>query len=208
MPLIQRSRFSTWLKHITGFRGPFSVSLDGGLVPTYDTSLSDPLFDDEVAHWVAGASSSTLAGSFGSVGVQLNTNAQAGTRAIVDGFFITPDGAAARSYLVGLANAPNAGIGQTGVRNNFLGARTDNSFGPANTFNPVVNFSRLNAVSIFTANSTPFAVNGPANTQPFFDPFGKIPFVISPGYAFAIECTTVNINVAMVAWGRWVADQQ
>jgi hypothetical protein len=200
MTLVQRSRFSVFLKNLTGFRGPFGMSLDQGVTPSYDFSRPEALYDDEVAFWWARLSVAQVAAqfSFGQIKVP-----NAGTRAVVDHFYFRAIATGTVHY--GIAPDIVGATVATTQRNPFLSPRPP-SFTLAN--------ASLGAVVQLTGTS----VADPLNITP--SAFGEVDitagaaaqqfdeqFVITPGWPFVVAMSAVNVPLEAIVFGRYLGDQ-
>jgi len=205
MTLLQRSRFNTWLKNVTGFRGPAGLDVGEVLSPVYDLGAYDELQDDETAYWISSSvTAGPVAAQLSSVTIQFPTGAKVGTRASVDGIYIR-SAVAAAVYQFGLCPAVAGGANPCNIRNNFLGQR-----GPAidasTGFNALNVVTRSGAASIFTGFSTTHQVDSAAGLHCDL-PIPFPVFVITPGFSFAVECQTVNVAISAFMWGRYLGDQ-
>lgn len=209
MALVQRTRFTTLLKNITGFRGPSDISLGESISPTWDISNSDGLFDDEVAYWVSATMSTpALAANFSGVQVVFPANAPI-RRATVDGLIIRPVGAAATAYSIGLTAAAAAPTAQIGcfLRNPFLNQR-GSAFGSTNQFFALNTATYQQAATLFGLPAGPITMDLPAGNTDLVLTGNLFPYVIQPNWCLTVESGPVNQQVAAAFWGRYVADQQ
>lgn len=212
MALVQRARFATFLKNLTGFRGPLDLPLQGELRPVFDISSDLPELDDEVARWYTSGTQAALAGNFSAVGLQLGSGVPAGTRAVVDGLILTAQ-AALINYNIGItAPATTPALQAAQLSNNFLGSRGSVYTLPQASLGAVQQWGKQAAASIFSG-TIGFSIqvtvppNTVASTLVFAAPnFPR--FVIQPGWVFSVEPTGNNTAVFFSAFGRYYGDQQ
>lgn len=202
MPLIQRSRFATLLKNLTGYRGAFSPDLGASVVPVFDIASAPPDLDEEKAWWFGvPLAFNAVAAQFSSATVKCLS----GT-AIVTGIQLGGQ-AGAQSYNIGIC-ADLAGGVATSVVNNFL-----NNRGPAYAFaasqlGVVQQVNRQNAASIFaSASAVSLQIALLAGSADFFFQF-PLPFCIQPGWSFGIETSAVNLPLRANVFGTYLGDQQ
>lgn len=206
MALVQRSRFGTWLKNLTGFRGPFGMNLDSGVTPVYDLGQIAAELDDEQAYWLMGFSSAAVAAQFSFAQISVGAG-----RAIVDGFALQHRTQA--GVRAGLTQSIAGAGSPVLVRNNFLGLRTPAFSLPA---------MQLGAVTILTGSQaadpfTPVGVNSALNVdqlgnvapgqQTFLEVSTDLAWVLTPGFSWVISPAIVNCIVQGSVWGRFLADQ-
>lgn len=205
MTLLQRSRFGTWLKNVTGFRGPAGLDVGEVLSPVYDLASYDELLDDETAYWISSSATvGPVAGQVSSITVQFPAAAKVGTRASVDGLYIR-SAVAAVVYQFGLCAAVAGGANPCNVRNNFLGQR-GSAIDASTAFSALNLVTRSGAASIFTGFSTNHSIDAAAGLHcDLPTPFPV--FVITPGFSFAVECQTLNTAISAFLWGRYLGDQ-
>jgi hypothetical protein len=200
MVVVQRGRFTEWLKNLTGLRGPYSVDLDKGIAPVYDLANSDtPELDQDKAWWFTSQQFLVASpGNFTSFAVRTASLKCRVTNVIIGAT------AAQQTYLLGLIADPGVGAVPCTVANDFLGSRGAVYTLAQNNFGPVTMFSRQTAASILV-NTNQFAIAPPAG-QDFIFPF-RLPFIIQPGWAFAVETSVVNQAARVSFIGEALADQ-
>lgn len=202
MTIVQRSRFTELLKNLTGLRGPFTLSLDGGVAPVWDLSSRYPELDTEQAYWYATpASAGPVAAQWSFLQMKVNTG---GGAAVIDSVYIR---AAAATGVVRFGITPEiAGATSSSLLgNNFLGSR-----GAAYALAG----QQLGSVGWIsgTQAADPFAAAGQAFNYDVFTNTGQLIqlpqlFVIQPGWAFTLSPGAVNIGLGGSLTGRWLADQ-
>lgn len=201
--LVQRSRFTTWLGNLTGFRGPFSSALLPDVQTVYDLGNRDPGLDTEQAYWYATpASAGPVAAQFSFLQLKVNPG---GGLAVIDSIYIRAASAAGIvrfGITPEIAGATSASL----LANNFLGNRGA-AYALAN--------QQLGSVGWISGSQAadPFAAAGQAfNLDVTTTPSGVVLlpplFVIQPGWAFTITPGAVNISIGGSVTGRWLADQQ
>jgi len=198
MPLIQRSRFSTFFKQLTGFKGPLSSDLDTAVQPTVDVNQRAPELDEEQAYWYAQPGSvAGVAGQLQAIGVKISAG-----QAVIDGFMIRST-AAASVVIAGITAEFSGSPTNGGLCNNFLFGRGSSFNSSQQLFTPIQTMS-LSQVSSFILGigmnfelqaGVPLIVNLPPM------------FVIQPAWAFVLQGGVVNQGIGGAVWGRWLADQ-
>jgi hypothetical protein len=199
MPLIQRSRFTTFFKQLTGFKGPLSSDLDTAVQPTVDVNQRAPELDEEQAYWYAQPNSvAAVAAQLQAIGVKIS-----GGQAVIDGFMIRSL-AAGGIVIAGISaefTADSATNG--GLANNFLFGRGSLFNASQQTFIPIqtMNHSQVSSFILGVPLNFELQANVPliVNLPPMF--------VIQPGWAFVLQGGAVNQGIGGAIWGRWLADQ-
>lgn len=207
MPTVQRSRFTSWLKNLAGFKGPFSLNLDGGISPVYDFSAQEPGLDDEQATWALGFNIAAVAAKFSLAQVRVAVQTpQPFVRAVVDGLFLLPVGAAAYGANIGISAYSADVAAALAITNNFLSVRSlAFSVPPLSTGAVTGSAAATGGVSIFGAGLF-IQLLVPINT-PFLLPSNFLRFVVTPNFAFSVESNIVNQGIQGTIWGRYIGDQ-
>lgn len=202
MVLVQRGRFTEWLKNLTGLRGPYSVDLDKGIAPVYDLSNPDvPELDQDQAWWfTSGQFLVASPGNFTSFACRTGS-----LKCRVTGVILSAQ-AAAQSYNIGLAADPGVGAVPAVLANDFLGSRGAVFSLAQNAFGPVTQFSRQNAVSLLFGANRALQINVAATASTFVFAF-PLPFIIQPGWALICESDVVNQAMFCGFYGKSLADQ-
>lgn len=203
MPQVQRTRFTSWLKNLTGFRGPLALNLDAGISPVYNFADDHPELDDEVGLWMTTANLTASAANF----TAIQAKVAAGLRAVVDGIIIRAQ-VAAQSYNIGITGEIAGAGTNTRVINNFLSARPLVFTSAAVGLGGVLNITQQVAASLFVAGTGAIVVGTLANGADLLllNP-GFPKHVITQGFAFTIESGVVNQPVAASIFGRFYGDQ-
>jgi hypothetical protein len=205
MPEVQRSRFTTWLKNLTGFRGRLSLNLDSGISPTYDFSSIRPELDDEVAFWYSMTTVAAVAANFS----QLQVIMAGSGRTVIDGLLIRAQALVAvlQFGITGLIAAPTNSA--MSLASNFLGNRGPVFAVAAQQLGAVLN-SRANnsAVSLFSGGGSSMLIDTSANGPTIVLGRDQLPGnVVTPGFAFTVESQALNQRIDVGWWGRYYGDQ-
>ena len=201
MTLVNRSRFTEWLKNLTGLRGPYSVDLDHGITPVYDLGNTDvPELDQDVAWWFTPPIFlAASVGNFSSWMLKSNFG-----KARVKGL-ILQSAAAKQDYNIAITGEIAGAGGGALLANDHLGNRGTSPFsGAIGGFGAVTMVSRQTAASILTTLMVQISVAAGASDLIF--PF-PMPWIIQPGWALGIESSVVNQVGRVSAFGTAVADQ-
>jgi hypothetical protein len=203
MALVQRSRFATFFKNLTGFRGPLDLPLQEGLHPVMDILGSrNPDLDTEVGYWLLQPSSTgPTAGQFSAICAKVSS----GT-AIIDGFSVRAPAAQA-VVRVGIGpEIPNNPVNAMSL-NNYLSQRSPTFNTSVANFQVITSGSFTQVSDFFGGGNTPWNIDVP--TAQFSLIFSLPGFAaITPGYAFVIAGGVANQAIGGAMWGRWLADQQ
>lgn len=212
MTLLQRTRFSDWLKNLAGWRGTSPLDLGELLQPVLDLNAWDPYLDDGTCFFTSlSQSNAAVAAQFASIGAQLNPSAKPGSRAIIDGWYLRPV-AAGQNFNVGLAQAPAAGqaTNPSQVQNNFLTGRSA-AVDQSSTFQAVITTSRNAAASVFSlvggTTQNTFEVGANVQHSALGFALGFPRYVLTPGWGFWMEAGAVNLGISGFCWGRFLGDQ-
>ncbi len=201
MTIVQRTRFERWLKNLSGFRGALPLDLDHGITPVYDLANPDvPELDQDKAWWFT-AQQFLVASAANFTSFAVRT---ASLKCRVTGVIIGAT-VAQQTYNLGMIADPGLGAVPCTVANDFLGSRGPIYTLSQNNFGPVTMFSRQAAAALL-AGTNSFQVAPPAG-QDFLFPF-RLPFIIQPGWAFAVETSVVNQAARLSFFGESLADQQ
>lgn len=201
--LVQRSRFTTWLGNLTGFRGPFSSALLPDVQTVYDIGNRAPELDTEQAYWYATPTSAGPVAAQWSF-LQLKVNAGGGA-AVIDTMYLRA-AAATGLYRFGITPEIAGATSSSLLGNNFLGNRGASYALAAQQLGSVGWISGSQAAD-------PFAAAGQAFNFDSFTTTGALLvlpplFVIQPGWAFTVTPGAVNTAIGGSFTGRWLADQQ
>jgi len=196
--VVQRSRFSTFLKQLTGYRGKLATPLLGLVQPTFDINQRAPELDEEQCYWYCTPNSqAAVVGQISVVGVRCQSG-----QAVVDWIFIRQQ-AAVSTYAIGIAAEFAAGTVNAGAANNFLFARGSVFNSAQAQFANVQGMNQANVSSPISGQN--INVDVPAG-QGLFLP-SPMQWVIQPAYALVVSPNVNNLPVGASFGGRWLADQ-
>jgi hypothetical protein len=203
MALVQRSRFATFFKNLTGFRGPLDLPLGEGLAPVMDIlGTRAPELDTEQAYWLLQPTSQgPTVGQISAIAAKVSSGA-----AVIDGFSIRV--AAAQGIVsVGLGPEFSGGPISAMAQNNYLSQRSSTFNTSTANFNVITSASLSQVSSFFGGGNTPWNLDVGTTGQSVIV---NIPgfAVITPGYAFIMSPGVNNVAIGGAMWGRWLADQQ